>query len=174
MTAPDPHGLDVLNDPARLAALRGTGLLDSPPEERFDRLTREAARRLVAPLALVNLVDDQRQFSKSCFAPGNWPAGRNASLPDSFCKYAVRSREPLVISDTHGHPLVSSSAMVTELGIRSYLGIPLVTPDGHALGSLCIADFIPRTWPEEDVRALQALADEVMMEISRAKEGGGG
>jgi PAS domain S-box-containing protein len=159
------RGADSLRDPERLAALHETGLLDTPPEEPFDRLTRLTAAFLRAPLALVNLVDDRRQFSKSCFAPPEWPSGREAPLADSFCKHAVVSREPLRIEDAREHPLVRSSAMVRDLGVASYLGVPLVTPEGHALGTLCVADFTPRSWGTEEVRALTDLAASALTEI---------
>jgi PAS domain S-box-containing protein len=156
---------DSLTDPERLAVLHEAGLLDTPPEESFDRLTRLAATFLRAPLALVNLVDERRQFSKSCFAPPEWPPGREAPLADSLCKHAVISGEPLRIEDAREHPLVRSSAMVRELGVTSYLGVPLVTAEGHALGTLCVADFVPRSWSEKEVRALTDLTASALTEI---------
>lgn len=157
--------LQILRDPARLAALRRTALLDSPAEESYDRLARLAARILNAPIALVNLVDDQRQFSKSCFAPTTWPWERNTPLADSFCRHAVASREPLLIEDTREHPLVGSSAVVTELGVISYAGVPLIESGGHALGALCVLDVTPRRWSEGQVETLRELAALVSTEI---------
>ena len=152
-------------DPTRLAVLRATHLLDSPPEEAFDRLTRLASKLVDAPLALVNLVDDHRQFSKSCFAPAAWPSDREAPLADSYCKWAVIEREPVAIADARADERVRSSAMVIELGVLSYLGIPLLTPDGFALGTLCVAGFEPRDWTDEEVRTLQDLAASAVNEI---------
>ena len=163
MTHPDP--LEPLYDPARLAELAATGLLDSAAEESFDRITRLAAEFVATPLALVNLVDDRRQYAKSCVVPAGWPLGPEAPLADSYCKWAVASGAPLAIEDAALDPRVSSSAMLTEHNLRSYLGIPLTVAGGHSLGSLCVADFTPRRWSERDVRVLGDLAAGVVTEI---------
>ena len=161
---------EILHDTGRLTALRNTALLDSPPEEAFDRLTRIAAAVLRAPLALVNLVDERRQFSKSCFAPASWPPEREAALADSFCKYTVVAGEPLLISDTRLDPRVATSGMVTELGVVSYAGVPLMTPDGHVIGTVCVADFEPREWSRDQIRLLEDLAAATITEIELRQE----
>jgi PAS domain S-box-containing protein len=158
--APDP-----IRDPARLEALRRTELLDTPPEAAFDRLTRLASKILRTPLALVNLVDDRRQFSKSCFAPETWAGEREAPLSESFCRYAVISAEPLAIADARRDPRVRETGTVQELGIVSYLGIPLATSGGHVLGALCVAGFEPRAWREDEIDVLQDLAASVITEV---------
>lgn len=165
-----PEELSALHDPARLAALNDTRLLDTPPEEAFDRLTLLASELTRSPLALVNLVDDRRQFAKSCFAPVDWAGERDAPLRDSFCKWAVVEREPIVVSDAREDPRVARSSMIAELGIRSYLGIPLATREGHVLGSLCVVDFEARAWGEREVRLLGSLAASVMTEIELRAE----
>jgi len=157
-------GAAEIHDPNRLAALAVTGLMDSPFEESFDRLTRLAAQFIGTPLALVNLVDDRRQFAKSCVAPSTWPADREAPLADSFCKWAVISGEPVVIEDARRDERVSGSAMV-PLGLISYAGIPLVTSQGYVLGSLCVADFAPRRWTPGELQVLRDLAGAVVTEI---------
>ena len=157
--------LEALEMPARLAALGQTRLLDTDPEEAFDRLTRTAARVFHVPLALVNLVDDQRQFSKSCFAPDFWPDERNAPLADSFCIYAVASAKPVIIEDARENPRFAKSTFVTQLGVTSYAGVPLIMNSGQVIGTLCIADFTPRQWDEEEVRVLEDLAAAAVTEI---------
>jgi PAS domain S-box-containing protein len=150
----------------RLAALRGTGLLDSPPEPSFDRLTRLAARLLRAPVALVSLVDEGRQFFKSSLGlPEPWASRRQTPLSHSFCRHVVASRRPLVVADARRHPLVCDNPAIAELGVVAYLGVPLVTADGHALGSFCAIDAEPRPWAEEDVEALRDLAASAVAEI---------
>jgi PAS domain S-box-containing protein len=156
---------DPLQDPNRLQALQATGLLDSAPEESFDRVARLAVRFAHAPLALVNLVAAERQFSKSCVGPDGWLAGRSLPIEDSFCKHAVRSRQPLVIPDARRDPRVAESRVVADAGVVAYAGVPLITSDGHALGTLCVADFEPREWTEEVVDTLSELADSVTTEI---------
>ncbi len=156
-------GLDpVINDPARLAALDRTGLLDSPPEAAFDRLTRLASQLLKAPVAVVSLVDDHRQFFKSI-------VGLNVSetpLSHSFCKYVVALRAPLIVPNARLHPLVRENPVIEAAGVVAYLGIPLETPDGQPIGSLCAIDHEPREWSDENQRMLEDLAEMTMSEIA--------
>src|SRR5919202_2375924 len=99
--------LAPLHDPARLAALRQSALLDSPTEAAFDRLTRLATRMLHVPVALVSLVDQNRQFFKSCIGlPDPWASQRETPLSHSFCQHVVATGEPLIIPDARTHPLV--------------------------------------------------------------------
>ncbi|HYW12871.1 MAG TPA: GAF domain-containing sensor histidine kinase [Longimicrobium sp.] len=162
----------VLNDPERLALMAATGLLDTPPEEAFDRLTRLASEFLDAPLAQVNLVDDHRQFSKSSLAPEGWPEDRNTPLPDCYCKWAVATGEPMVVTDARLDPRTCDTAALREHNLVSYLGIPLILSTGHALGTLCVAGFEPRAWSEREVRVLTDLgasaANEVEMRLNAA------
>src|SRR3712207_9402584 len=89
-----------LDDPRRLEALRASGLLDTPSEEAFDRLTRLVTRLLGVPVALVTLVDGDRQFFKSSVGlPDVWTSKRGTPLTHSFCQYVVATGEPLVIED---------------------------------------------------------------------------
>ena len=92
--------LGRLDDQNRLAALDASALLDTPPAEAFDRLTRLVTRILNVPVALVTLVDRDRQFFKSCIGlPEPWMSGRETPLSHSFCQYTVMTREPLIITD---------------------------------------------------------------------------
>ena len=101
------NALNLIRNPDRLDALRALGLLDTPAEEAFDRLARLAARLLHTPVALVSLVDENRQFFKSCFGlPEPWASWRETPLSHSFCQHVVTSNEPLVISDARIHPPV--------------------------------------------------------------------
>jgi signal transduction histidine kinase len=155
-----------LADPARLAALRETALLDSPAEGSFDRLTRLAARLLRAPIALVSLVDAERQFFKSCVGlPATVAAARETPLSHSFCRHAVERAQPLVIDDARVHPLVSGNAALRDLDVIAYAGIPLKTADGIVLGSFCVIDHVPRRWTVDDLSTLSDLAASVMTEI---------
>src|SRR5262249_33939719 len=157
---------DPVQNPARLAALRLTSLLDTPPEEAFDRLTRLATTVLHAPVALVSLVDGNRQFFKSCVGlPEPWASLRQTPLTHSFCKHAVASGQPLVIADARRDDLVKDNLAVSELGVIAYAGIPLTTTEGHTLGSFCVIDTAPREWTDGEVEILQDLAASVMTEI---------
>src|SRR4051794_15869823 len=115
----------VLGDPIRLEALRATALLDSEPEEAFDRLTRVATRALRVPVALVSLVDEDRQFFKSCIGlPEPWVSRRGTPLSHSFCQQAVESAEPLTIEDAREHALVRDNPAIRDLDVIAYAGFP--------------------------------------------------
>ncbi|HET7458172.1 MAG TPA: GAF domain-containing sensor histidine kinase [Gemmatimonadaceae bacterium] len=153
-------------DPERLAALHATALLDSPAEAAFDRLTRLASRLLRAPVALVSLVDADRQFFKSCVGlPEPWASARQTPLSHSFCRHAVELRAPLVISDAREHPLVRDNLGIPDLGVIAYAGIPLTTGDGHTLGSFCVIDHEPRQWTDDEIATLGDLASAAVTEI---------
>ncbi len=153
-------------DPARLAALRDSGLLDRPPVEAFDRLTRLATATLHAPVALVSLVDADRQvFASLVGLPEPWASARQTPLSHSFCQHTVAARTPLLIEDARLDPLVRDNLATTDLGVVAYAGIPLITSDGHALGSFCVLDGRPRAWTEAEVAILTDLAAAVMTEI---------
>jgi PAS domain S-box-containing protein len=156
---------EALRDDERLAALRETGLLGTGAEESFDRIARLATRLTGTPLGMINLIAGDTQFAKACVAPEHWPENRELPLSDSFCKYAVASREPLLIEDATADTRVASTRAVTVHGLRSYAGIPLITSDGHALGTLCVADFAPRHWTEPEQETLRDLGETVVAEI---------
>ena len=151
---------------SRLAALRSSGLLDTPAEEGFDRLTRLATKTLGVPVALVSLVDDNRQFFKSAVGlPEPWASTRETPLTYSFCQHVVNSGLPLIVSDARTHPLVCENLAVCEIGVMAYAGMPLITPDGHVLGSFCAIDVKPRHWSEHELSVLKDLAASATSEI---------
>jgi signal transduction histidine kinase len=158
---------DALRDAARLRALRETGLLDTPSEEVFDRLTRLVCRLLGAPVALVSLVDSDRQFFKSMVGlPQPWALRRETPLSHSFCQHVVTSGAPLLVQDARLHPVLSRNRAVPELGVVAYLGMPLTTAEDQVLGSLCAIDTQRRDWTAADASALRDLAALAMGEIS--------
>src|SRR3954462_5562065 len=158
--------LAVVADPERLAALRATALLDSEPEEGFDRLTRLATRVLGVPVALVSLVDEDRQFFKACIGLKEpWNSRRGTPLTHSFCQHAVASAEPLTIEDARDHPLVRDNLAIRDLDVIAYAGFPLKTSEGAVLGTFCAIDSKPRTWTEDDVAFVKEVAAMAMTEI---------
>ena len=154
-------------DTGRLAALNRTGLLDSAPDERFDGLTRIAARVLHAPVAMVSLVDHDRQFYKSCFGLTRepWASDRQTPLSHSFCQHAVASRQPLIVDDAREDPVLRDNPAIRDLDVIAYAGIPLIGADGHALGTLCVVDTKPRHWRAEETALLQEVANTVVAQI---------
>jgi formate hydrogenlyase transcriptional activator len=158
--------VDVIENEARLDALRRTSLLDSPPEEAFDRLTRLATTVLRVPVALVSLVDGDRQFFKSqCGLSEPLASSRQTPLTHSFCQHAVGSREPLVVADARRDPRFGHNHAFSELGVIAYAGIPLITSEGYALGTFCVVDRRPHDWTEEEIGILRVLATSTMSEI---------
>ena len=158
--------VDVIQDENRLEALRRTSLLDSPPEEAFDRLTHMATTVLRVPVALVSLVDRDRQFLKSqCGLSEPLVSSRQGPLTHSFCKHAVGSSEPLVVTDARQHPQFADDPAVSGLGVVAYAGIPLITSAGQALGTFCVLDRQPREWTAEEIAILGVLARCAMSEI---------
>jgi signal transduction histidine kinase len=142
-------------------------LFDTPPEPVFDRLTDLASRLLETPVALLSLVDQRRQFFKSITGLTGWAAdARETPLSHSFCQHVVASGEALVVEDARSHPLVRDNRAVDDLGVIAYLGEPVHTADGAALGALCAIDGTPRAWSARDRAVLRALADAVDAEIS--------
>jgi formate hydrogenlyase transcriptional activator len=159
-------GDEKVQHPLRLAALQRTALLDSPPEEAFDRLTRLATNVLRVPAAAVSLVDGNRQFFKSCLGiPEPLASTRQTPLAHSFCRHAVASGEPFLVTDSRQHPLVKDSPLIDQIGVIAYAGIPLITSDGFTLGSFCVMDSKPREWTEEEIEILRSLAASVMTEV---------
>jgi len=144
------------DEEARLKTLRSLNVLDTPSEERFDRLTRLAKRMFDVPIALVSLVDENRQWFKSCI-------GLNASETSrdiSFCGHAILGNEIFIIPDAIKDKRFSDNPLVlNDPHIRFYAGCPLRYLDGSMLGTLCIIDTEPRVLNKEDLDALKDLAE---------------
>lgn len=164
-TAEDVATASAVHDATRLAALRGTGLLDSAAEPAFDRLTRLAVRLLGVPSAFFSLVDEERDFYKSACGFGEPLASTRELTGPTFCHYAIQSREPLVIPDTAADPRYRDVPTVRTLGVAAYVGIPIVV-DGQAIGSLCVIDTVPRAWTASEVELLSELAASAEREIA--------
>lgn len=156
----------VLQELERIAVLEATSLLDSPADASFDRFTRLASNILQAPVALVSLVDQQRQFFKSCVGLTEpWSQARQTPLSHSFCKHVVTTSEVLLVEDARHHHLFNDNPAIEDLGLIAYLGIPLTTAQGQTLGTLCVIDSKPRQWSSRDVAILEDLAALVVEEI---------
>lgn len=147
----------------RLAALRRVALLDAPTEEGFDRLTRVAGLMLGVPIAMVSLVDADRQFFMSAVGlPEPFASTRVTPLSHSFCQHTIADGQPLIVDDAREHPLVRDNLAVRDLSVIAYAGIPLRTSDGLVLGSFCAIAHEPRAWSADDVQILTELAGSVM------------
>lgn len=163
MTTPDERAS------ARLDALNRSRLLDSEADERFDRVTRLVALALKVPVALVSLVDRDRQFFKSAFGlPEPWASCRETPLSHSFCQHVVARSDVLRVDDARNHPLVGDNGAVRDLNVIAYLGVPLHAPDGHVLGSLCAIDTVVRAWTDQDEEMMRQFAALVEEQIGLA------
>jgi serine phosphatase RsbU (regulator of sigma subunit) len=165
LTAPLQDVPEAVTDPRRLEALRRQEILDTPPEEAFDRLTRLAVRLLGLPVALVSLVDADRQFFKSSIGiPEPWAERRETPLSHSFCQYVVGNGKPLVVRDARRHALLRHNAAVGELGTVAYAGYPLFA-EGQVVGTFCAIDDVPRDWPADDIEVIADLAALAQSEL---------
>jgi phosphoribosyl 1,2-cyclic phosphodiesterase len=143
------------DEPERLASLRALNLLDTEPEERFDRITRVAIALFNVPMATITLVDEGRQWFKSCQGTRDREDPRDVSL----CAHVVSKREPMIVSDAHRDDRFADNPLV--LGgpcIRFYAGYPLTLDNGSCIGTLCILDTRPRVFREAELNHLRDLA----------------
>ena len=162
-----PERAQALAEPGRLAALRDAALLDTPAEESFDRLARLAARVVGAPVALVSAVDRDRQFFKSCLGlPEPWATRRETPLSHSFCQHVVTEREAVIVTDARQDARFLNHLAIRDLGVIAYLGVPLITTDGQAIGSLCVIDHEPRIWTQDEITLVTDIAAAVVTEIT--------
>jgi len=157
MTAPIPK-----NEARRLKVLWQYEILDTVPEEVFDDLTELAARICEAPIALISLIDEDRQWFKSKVGVTINETSRDIS----FCAHAIQQHDLFIIPDATKDSRFANNPLVTsDPKIRFYAGAPLITPDGHALGTLCVIDKVPRELRLEQQQALRVLARHVMTQL---------
>jgi anti-sigma regulatory factor (Ser/Thr protein kinase) len=154
------------DEAARLAALRRYRILDTEPERCFDDLTLLASHICGTPMALLSLVDAERQWFKSRIGIPLTETSRAVS----FCGHAIQHRDLFIVTDAahdvrfHDNPLVTGGPE-----IRFYAGAPLVTPDGHALGTLCVLDHVARTLTRDQLEALSALCRQAESQLELRK-----
>jgi anti-sigma regulatory factor (Ser/Thr protein kinase) len=146
----------------RLQALRSYRILDTEPEKAFDDLALLASQICETPIALITLVDAERQWFKSRVGVSAQETSRDIAL----CSHAIRQRDVFIVQDAlkderfRDNPLV-----VSDPNIRFYTGAPLITSEGHALGTLCVLDMKPRTLSATQLEALQALRRQVVAQL---------
>ncbi len=169
LAEPDLRGSIKVNETRRLNALYATGLLDSGQDERFDRIARLAANMLEAKFAFVSLIDSDTQHFKARYGTDLTETSRDIA----FCDHAIRDpREIMIVPDAREDERFADNPLVTgEIGIRFYAGQPLVTHDGHAIGTICVLDDKPRAGLGEREREILAdLATSVMSGIEQVQQ----
>ncbi len=155
----------AVQDPRRLAAVTASGLLDLPPVEGFDRITRIGKALLTVPATFVSLVEGHRDFYLSHCGFGEPLASERQMTGQTFCHFTIEGERPLIIPDTRADPRYANVPTVKSLGVAAYLGAPLVLRSGEVIGAFCAIDFVPRAWSDSDVRAATDLASLVVSEI---------
>lgn len=164
------HDVSVINNlsnPRRLRALAETCLVNSPPEDSFDRYTRLCSALLSVPVAAAVLVEAERLYFKSRYFMGRVPPmGLSGPATQSFCQNVVIDRQAFVVEDARENERTRDSLAVTQYHIRAYAGLPLRNPEGEILGSFCAVDFQPRVWTEQDLAQLEDLRNGVESEIA--------
>ncbi|MEV6206335.1 GAF domain-containing protein [Kitasatospora sp. NPDC051914] len=168
----------------RTRRLRSLGLNDPSPDEAFDRFAHLAASITRAPIAMVNFINDERQMFRGLYIPPNpaqaqpveddaWadrgiafdlPA-REMPLSHGFCPHVVAQRSPLALDDILAYPRFAGNPVVDELGVRAYLGAPLVDDTNTVIGTVCVLDREPRQWGRERLKDIQHLAEALLSEI---------
>ncbi len=144
--------------PERLLALHQYDILDTPSEQSFDDLTQLAASLCQAPVAVITFVDSDRQCFKSVFGAQM----TTAPLEAGFCPFVVEQARPLVVTDALNDPKFHSHPSIDDMGLRFYAGVPLITHQGHAIGTICVVDFETRPLSADQLDNLQALGRQVM------------
>jgi len=151
----------------RLSALSSYNVLDTLPEKEYDAITRLASYICQVPIALISLIDAERQWFKSKIGLDAIETPR----ADAFCNYTILDNEILEVTDALANDTFKNNVLVTgSPDIRFYAGAPLIDPEGHRLGSLCVIDRVPRKLTPEQRDALRTLADEVMSHLVLSKQ----
>ena len=164
-TMPPAH---APQEAARLHALQSYAILDTPPEDAFDQLATLAARVCGCPMAVVNFVDSERQWFKA--AVGVPFAQTDRAI--AFCVHALDgNRDAVVVPDARQHPAFAGNPLVVgEPRVRFYACVPLVTPEGFALGTLAVLDTVPRTLGDEQLDGLKILAGQAMVQLELRRQ----
>lgn len=150
------------DEAGRLAALRRYDILDTPPEQEFADIVALVKSVFNMPFAAINLIDHDRQWAMAVAGMDELQCHRD----DAFCDHTIRSLEPLAVGDATRDPRFASNPFVTpDDGIRSYLGVPLTSPDGYNIGALCVFGTEPRAFAATEVEVLRNLARVVMSQL---------
>ncbi|AZK97576.1 MULTISPECIES: GAF domain-containing protein [Streptomyces] len=174
--------------PERTRRLRTLGLGDRP-DACFDAFAHRLADVFAAPYSIVNFIDENRQFFAGLHTPADTHrgsdltataaaaagssggVGRVMARDHGYCPHVVVRRKALVLEDVCDYPRFAGNPVVDEIGVRSYLGAPLIDRTGMTLGTVCVVDTEPRPWGRAGLENIKAMAGELVEEIHRREEG---
>ncbi|HET7566148.1 MAG TPA: PAS domain S-box protein [Gemmatimonadaceae bacterium] len=157
----------ALPSSASLSAPHGATARATPNRETFDRLTRLAARALATPMALVSLLEEDREvIAGGVGLPEPWATRGELAPTHSFCRYATASGVPLIVQDARDHPLTRGNPAIREMGALACLGVPLDAGTGRVRGTLCVLDRASRVWTDREVALLKDLAAALNTELA--------
>jgi GAF domain-containing protein len=173
--------------PHRMERLRELGMGETPDPE-FDEFARKLAEITGAPYAMVNFISDERQYFAGLYTPSAGQAGSDPEAAETaaagepgrvmprdhgYCPHVVVRRKALVLDDVCDYPRFAGNPVVDEIGIRSYLGAPLIDRTGTTLGTICVVDTEPRPWGRPGLETIKSLAAELVERINQ-REGRAG
>ncbi|MFK4770778.1 GAF domain-containing protein [Rhizobium sp. ZW T2_16] len=155
------------NSSDRIRAVRNSGLLDAKNKTEFDDIIEVVKAGLNCPVALVSILDEHRQvFLAHLGLPEKWAEAAETPLTHSFCQHVVRDKQPLIIGDATLHDLVRDNLAITDLGVISYMGVPVTLPDGMVIGALAAIDGEPRVWTDAELETLSRIGKIVSNQIA--------
>lgn len=157
------------NDPKvqRLRALRRSKIFERVGSDQFGHLTELVRVALDVPVAIISIVDEDRQvFAGHTGLPEPWASRGETPMTHSFCQHVVERQAPLIVNDARTHQLVADNLAISDLGVVAYLGVPVLLPTGEVMGALAAIDTKPRSWTDHDRRTLEAISRVVENEIA--------
>ena len=161
----DPKTLEVVRRPSRLQALASLRANAESSAEGLDRITRIACRALGVPVALVNLIDADRQQFMGCGSlPEPWKSMGEMPLTAGWCPFALDA-DAFAFADARSEPSLAGNAAAQSLGVVAYAGVPLRTSDGDAVGTLCAVDYEPHEWTDDELSLMTDLAASAVAEL---------
>jgi GAF domain-containing protein len=162
----DPKVLDVVRRPSRLQALAALEANAESSAEALDRITRIACRALDVPVALINLISDERQRFMGCGSlPEPWASMGEMPLDAGWCPFALDADQAYAFADARADATVAENPAAQQLGVVAYAGVPLRTAGGEAVGTLCAVDYEPHDWTEDELALMADLAESALAEL---------